>query len=323
MTNPYIISGYESGDRYLYDYDKKYIDKTFAQMLSNPLYKESVDYMMKSLDYAPVISNLEKTSDKNRSLAELENDSRYSATIKFLLDAYNKNHEPIDKNISLSAAVKNNSFNTILTNVMDTARDYKNIKELMNSDAKNQKIEALADKNSGFQNIIEYFENNMLTKDNIKYYVHTQRIDIFNESRQPKGNHPEIGHHFGYLMNCVRPKYGELITKGSYIPLKVDNNKIDEVIAYARCKDGKTLITIANHDVNSRQHVKVEIPGLSASQQLDDLSPKYGSGSEWKAENNVIDIDLGPAQAHIFEVNTPNLEQDIKAQGGEVLQQYL
>ena len=124
-------------------------------------------------------------------------------------------------------------------------------------------------------------------------------------------------------MNCVRPKYGELITKGSYIPLKVDNNKIDEVIAYARCKDGKTLITIANHDVNSRQHVKVEIPGLSASQQLDDLSPKYGSGSEWKAENNAIDIDLGPAQAHIFEVNTPNLEQDIKAQGGEVLQQYL
>ncbi len=323
MTNPYIISGYESGDRYLYDYDKKYIDKTFAQMLSNPLYKESVDYMMKSLDYAPVISNLEKTADKNRSLAELENDSRYSATIKFLLEAYNKNHEPIDKNISLSAAVKNNSFNTILTNVMDTARDYKNIKELMNSDAKNQKIEALADKNSGFQNIIEYFENNMLTKDNIKYYVHTQRIDIFNESRQPKGNHPEIGHHFGYLMNCVRPKYGELITKGSYIPLKVDNNKIDEVIAYARCKDGKTLITIANHDVNSRQHVKVEIPGLSASQQLNDLSPKYGSGSEWKAENNAIDIDLGPAQAHIFEVNTPNLEQDIKAQGGEVLQQYL
>ena len=323
MTNPYIISGYESGDRYLYDYDKKYIDKTFAQMLSNPLYKESVDYMMKSLDYAPVISNLEKTADKNRSLAELENDSRYSATIKFLLEAYNKNHEPIDKNISFNSAVKNNSFNTILTNVLDTARDYKNIKELMNSDAKNQKIEALADKNSGFKNIIEYFENNMLTKDNIKYYVHTQRIDIFNESRQPKGNHPEIGHHFGYLMNCVRPKYGELITKGSYIPLKVDNNKIDEVIAYARCKDGKTLITIANHDVNSRQHVKVEIPGLSASQQLDDLSPKYGSGSEWKAENNAIDIDLGPAQAHIFEVNTPNLEQDIKAQGGEVLQQYL
>ena len=323
MTNPYIISGYESGDRYLYDYDKKYIDKTFAQMLSNPLYKESVDYMMKSLDYAPVISNLEKTADKNRSLAELENDSRYSATIKFLLETYNKNHEPMDRNISFNAAEKNNSFNTLVTNVLDTARDYKNIKELMNSDAKNQKIEALADKNSGFQNIIEYFENNMLTKDNIKYYVHTQRIDIFNESRQPKGNHPEIGHHFGYLMNCVRPKYGELITKGSYIPLKVDNNKIDEVIAYARCKDGKTLITIANHDVNSRQHVKVEIPGLSASQQLDDLSPKYGSGSEWKAENNAIDIDLGPAQAHIFEVNTPNLEQDIKAQGGEVLQQYL
>ena len=105
--------------------------------------------------------------------------------------------------------------------------------------------------------------------------------------------------------------------------MKVDYDKLDEVIAYARCKDGKTLITIANHDVNSRQHVKVEIPGLSASQVLDDLAPKYGTGSSWKAENNAIDIDLGPAQAHIFEVNTPNLENDIIASGGEVLHQYV
>ena len=193
----------------------------------------------------------------------------------------------------------------------------------MSTDNKNKKIEELAGDKSKFKNIIQYFESSFPTKDNIKYYVHKQRLDIFNESRQPGGNHPEIGQHFGYLMNCVRPKYGELITKGSYIPLKVDNDKLDEVIAYARCKDGKTLITIANHDVNSRQHVKVEIPGLNASQQLVDIAPKYGTGSSWIAENNGIDIDLGPAQAHIFEVNTPMLPETVESMGGEVLQQYV
>lgn len=105
--------------------------------------------------------------------------------------------------------------------------------------------------------------------------------------------------------------------------LPVTNNNNDEVIAYARHKDGKTLVTIANHDVNSRQHVKVNIPGLQSSQILNELSPKYGTGSVWQTENNAIDIDLGPAQAHIFEIDTPNLPEAIKAQGGEVLQQYL
>lgn len=323
MTNPYIISGFESGDRYLYEYDKKFVDKTFAQLMKNPIYKGSVDYMINSVDYAPVISNIEKTSDKNKSLAELENNSQYSSAIKFLIETCKNNNIEIDKNITYNSALKNAKFNTLVTNILETARDYKNIKDLVNSEEKNKKVIQLADDSSEFKNIIKYFENNMLTKDNIKYYVHTQRIDIFNESRQPKGDHPEIGHHFGYLMNCVRPKYGELITKGSYIPLKVEDDKLDEVIAYARCKDGKTLITIANHDVNSRQHVRVQIPGLAATQQLDDLSPKYGTGSIWSAENNAIDIDLGPAQAHIFEVNTPQLEETIKAQGSEVLQQYL
>ena len=156
-----------------------------------------------------------------------------------------------------------------------------------------------------------------------KYYVnpHNEHLDIFNKAAKPGGDHPEIGQHFGYMMNCVRPKYGELITKGNYIELNVKNNNRDEVIAYARCKDGKTLVTIVNHDVNARQKVKVEIPGLKSTQVLNDLSPKYGTGSSWQAKENEIEIDLGPAQAHIFEVDTPNLTQSVSPD--KVFQQNL
>ena len=323
MTNPYILSGFESGDRYLYDYGQEYVDKTFAQLIQNPIYSVAVQYILQSIDNAPAISKLYKSSDKNRTIADLENDPQYSQAIKFLLEKSQNNKIFENKNITYSAALKNDEFSDLVTDVLYNAKEHKNLKELLATDNKNLKIKVLADDKSKFKNIIQYFESAIPTKDNIKYYVHKQRLDIFNRSRQPGGNHPEIGQHFGYLMNCIRPRYGELITKGSYIPLKVDYDKLDEVIAYARCKDGKTLITIANHDVNSRQHVKVEIPGLSASQVLDDLAPKYGTGSSWKAENNAIDIDLGPAQAHIFEVNTPNLENDIIASGGEVLHQYV
>ena len=252
MTNPYVISGFESGDRYIYPYDKKYVNKTFNQLLENPIYKEAVDMWLQSsqFEYKDALKKLMSGTDANRKVADLAEDPQY-------------------------------------------------------------------------KDIIHSFESLDTTKDNIRHYVHTEFLDIFNESRRPGGEHPEIGKHMGYLMNVVRPKYGELITKGQYIELKVDNNSRDEVIAYARCKDGKTLITIANHDVNSRQHVKVEIPGLNASQALNDIAPKYGTGSSWQAENNAIDIDLGPAQAHIFEINTPDLESTIRAQGGEVLQQYI
>lgn len=241
MTNPYIVTGYESGDRYLYEYGDKYVDKTFNELLKNPVYTESVDVLKKVSLYEDQdkIKKLIASKDADRKIADLAEDDEYKSIIEWLST------------------------------------------------------------------------DNALTKDSIKHYVHSEKLDIFNFSRRPGGDNPEIGQHFGYLMNCVRPKYGELITKGSYIPLDVDNNKRDEVIAYARCKDGKTLVTIVNHDVNAGQKVKVIVPGLKSTQQLEDLSPKYGTGSTWKADDNAIEIDLGPAQAHIFEVDVPDLESRV------------
>lgn len=241
MTNPYIISGFESGDRYIYPYGKKFVNNTFNQLLENPVYKDTVNSLLNNTGY----------------------------------------------------------------------EDREKLRKLVSGNDANKKVEELAE-DPEYKSIIDFLDHFSLTKDNIRHYVHSEFLDIFNKSRRPGGENPEIGHQFGYLMNTVRPKYGEVITKGSYIPLKVDNDSRDEVIAYARCKDGKTLVTIANHDVNARQKVKVRVPGISSAQVLEDLSPRYGTGSQWQAKDNAIEIDLGPAQAHIFEIDDPELPNLVK-----------
>lgn len=250
MTNPYMVTGYESGDRYIYPYGKKFVNKTFNQLLENHVYKDTVNTLLHTSQF--------------------------------------EDREKLQKLISGADADKK---------IADLAKDPE------------------------YKGIIDFLDHFSLTKDNIRHYVHTEFVDIFNQSRKPGGDHPEIGKHFGYMLNSVRPKYGDVITKGNYVELKVENNDRDEVIAYARCKDGKTLVTIANHDVNARQKVKVIVPGLKSSQVLQDLSPKYGTGSNWIPEDNAIAIDLGPAQAHVFEIDDPDLPSLVKPE--QVYQQNL
>lgn len=148
--------------------------------------------------------------------------------------------------------------------------------------------------------------------------VHSGKPDIFNFSRPLIGEHPEIGDFMENTLE-VRNKYNDIITKGSFIPLKVDKNKNDQIIAYARHLNGKTLVVIANRDVNARQGGIVEIPGLSENQKLKNLFNSYGESSEVQADNGKINVDLGAGRIHLFEVDTPNIEKS----GLEVLKQKL
>ena len=322
MTNPYIVTGFESGDRYIYRYKDEFVHRTFNELLELPLYKGTVESLLTLIDAKLYMDELNESGNSNMTIGQLSQDSKYSKIVDALSSFENIN-KFIQSNPSITLAqiqnipVLKEDFGYVQT----LYNQVKSLKVLMKSDnARNMSIEQLS-KSPEFKNIIQYFEDYFLTKDNIKYYVSPEHVDIFNKAAKPEGDNPEIGQHFGYLMNCVRPKYGELITKGNYIELNVKNNGRDEVIAYARCKDGKTLVTIVNHDVNARQKVKVEIPGLKSTQVLTDLSPKYGTGSSWAAKENEIEIDLGPAQAHIFEVDTPYLTESVSPD--KVFQQNL
>ncbi len=149
--------------------------------------------------------------------------------------------------------------------------------------------------------------------------VHHGRPDIFNYSRPLIGKHPEIG---DFMKNTLdirsNPKYHDILTKGSFIPLKT-NNKDDQIIAFARHYNGKTLVVIANRDVNAVQSGNVFIPGLNQNQQLTNLFNSYGEDSTIQADEGKFNVDLGPGRIHLFEVDTPDIENS----GLEVLKQKL
>lgn len=141
------------------------------------------------------------------------------------------------------------------------------------------------------------------------YMAHHEQLDLFNQSRRPGGENPEIGQYMSAIMK-IREQYDDIITKGSFIPLKVTGNKEDQIIAYARHYNGRTLVIIANKDVNARQLGTVMIPSLKPNQILADLAPSVSIVSNYGVVSDGIAVNLSPARFHIFEIDTPNIEKE-------------
>ena len=138
--------------------------------------------------------------------------------------------------------------------------------------------------------------------------VHRGKLDIFNLSRKPGGKNPEIGQFMTESFK-MRDKYQDLITKGSFIELDKKNDKDDQVIAYARHKDGKTLLVVANKNINRNVTATVKVPTMKATQELKNLLPAYGKQSKYQAGDGELKVDLAPSRVHVFEIDTPNIEQ--------------
>lgn len=142
------------------------------------------------------------------------------------------------------------------------------------------------------------------------YDVHYGMIDIFNTSRRPGGHNPEIGEFFGETSK-MRDQYKDVITKGSYIPLQVEGDKESEnIIAFARHKNGRTILVVANRNLNLRRQGTIEIPGLKATQNMKNLVPSYGEASKFQPQEDSLTVDLGPGRFHVFEINTPDIEKE-------------
>ena len=138
--------------------------------------------------------------------------------------------------------------------------------------------------------------------------VHRGRLDIFNPSRKPGGTQPEIGE-FMTSAFALKDKYADVINKGTFIELNKENDKNDQIITYARHYNGKTLLIVANKNINRSVACKIKVPTLKANQELKNLLPSYGKESVLQARDNELCVDLGPARIHVFEINTPNIEK--------------
>jgi len=143
--------------------------------------------------------------------------------------------------------------------------------------------------------------------DSAEMTVHTGKLDIFNKSKRPSGNHPEIGDFLTETFK-LREKYKDLITDGTFIELDKMGDKNDQLVAFARHKDGKTLLLVANKNVNRSVACVINVPTLKKGQPLNNLLPSYGEESVLQALDNQLRVDIAPSRVHVFEIDTPEIE---------------
>lgn len=148
--------------------------------------------------------------------------------------------------------------------------------------------------------------NSETMTDNNVCTVHKGRIDIFNLSRKPGGQFKEIGDFIKASLALKNGEYKDVINKGSYIPLETTN---PEIIAYTRHHEGKTLLVVANRNVNFRTSGQISIPTMNKNQKLDNLVPAYGQESFFQKDDHKLTVDLAPSRIQIFEINTPDIEK--------------
>ena len=150
-------------------------------------------------------------------------------------------------------------------------------------------------------------QNPVTVTDNHEMTVHHGKLDIFNLSRRPGGHNPEIGKFMTECFN-LKDKYADVINKGSFIELEKTGDKTDQIIAYARHYRGKTLLVVANKNIDRNISCKISVPTLKENQELTDLLPSYGKKSLLQVNHNELNVDLGPARVHVFEIDTPYIE---------------
>lgn len=137
--------------------------------------------------------------------------------------------------------------------------------------------------------------------------VHWGKLDIFNISRKPGGNDTQIGEFMKSALK-FREDYAHVLKRGSYIVLDKEKDKLDQVIAFARHRHGKTLLVLANKNVNRNVACKVQVPTLRENQKLVNLLPAYGEESKFQVSKGEIAVDLAPGRIHVFEIETPYIE---------------
>lgn len=145
--------------------------------------------------------------------------------------------------------------------------------------------------------------------DNHEMTIHYGKLDLFNLSRKPGGKEESIR---PFIQEChaLREKYSDVTgPKGTFIVLDKEGDKNDQIIAYARHYQGKTLLVIANKNVNRSIACKIKVPSIRADQDLDNLLPSYGKESIFQVVNGEVRVDAGPSRVHVFEINTPNIEK--------------
>lgn len=142
---------------------------------------------------------------------------------------------------------------------------------------------------------------------------HAFKLDIFNLSRKPGGDHPDIERVMRETLDMRKDNLDLFADRNSsFIILDKKGDKKDQILAYARHNNGRTAVVIANKNPNRNLTGTIKIPGLKSTQELVNMAPSYGEKSRFQVVENEIRVDLAPSAAYVFEIDTPNIENDRK-----------
>ncbi len=169
----------------------------------------------------------------------------------------------------------------------------------------------------------DYYDYKYRDTDNIETYVdkpdkynmneHRYRLALFNLARKPGGDSPDIERVMRGILKMRNENLDVLADRhSSFIELKKREDKDNQIITYARHNNGKTILVVANKNPNRNVTGIIEIPGLKEDQKLKNLIPEYGEPSEFQVSKGELRVNLAPADAYVFEIDTPNIEQDCK-----------
>ena len=126
------------------------------------------------------------------------------------------------------------------------------------------------------------------------YYVHQGQIDIFNFSRKPGSDSDILVKEQIPAMN-LRNEFKDVITKGKFIPLKTNNNRI---FAYQRKYNNRAVVIIINRNLANSEDVTVNLKNINNKSKINfikDKDNKIFTNSTFKAK-------LKPAEIIVFTV---------------------
>lgn len=168
----------------------------------------------------------------------------------------------------------------------------------------------------------DYYDYKYRNTENIESYngntlmnEHRYRLALFNLSRKPGGDCPDIERVMRGTLKMRSENLDVLADKNSsFIELDKREDKNDQIIAYVRHnnKNGRTILVVANKNPNRNVTGIVEIPGLKETQKLKNMVPEYGDTSEFQVDEDELRVNLAPCDAYVFEIDTPNIEKDRK-----------
>lgn len=141
----------------------------------------------------------------------------------------------------------------------------------------------------------------------IRKHPEEEHFDIFNYKTRPTGKFPGIGKFMKTVIQLRKGNdFGPLLTHGSFVPLQVAQNKRSpQIIAFLRQFNKRTLLVVANKDVNAYHKGDIQIPGLIAGQPLQNLVPDYGLTSKFQANTDHLKVKLAPGRFYLFEIDVP------------------